>query len=91
MRVICTNMRKSPRMKAKDAFIFNLKHILYVNEMSQTELAAILAMSRQQVSNMMSGKNFVSETTLARLSKALKIEETDLFNPDFQDKYKKKP
>ena len=81
---------KQLQMKAKEAFIFNLKHIMYVNDLTGEKLGDKIGVSRQQISNMLRGTSFVSESTLEKLAKVLKIEETDLFDPQFQDRYKKK-
>ena len=77
-------------MKAIDAFIFNLKHIMYVKELNQQDLADSIGVSKQQVNNILKNADSVSLKTVAKIAKALKIEETDLFDPTFQDRYKKK-
>lgn len=78
------------QMKAIDAFLFNLRHIMYVKDLKQQDLADLLGVSKQNINNMLNNSESVTLKTVAKLAKVLKIEETDLFDPNFQDRYKKK-
>ena len=81
---------KQLHMKAKDAFIFNLKHAMYVLDINQVELAERSGVSRQFINNVLKRDSGLAISTVEKIAKALGLEETDLFDPNFQERYKKK-
>ncbi len=87
--LLCINI-KILQMKAKDAFIFNLKHALYVHDYTYEDLGNKMGLSKQRVSALFNTPSGIRLNPVEKVAKALKIEETDLFDPNFQDKYKKK-
>lgn len=78
-------------LRARDAFLMNLKAIMEHKELSYKDLGELVGVSKQRISDIFNrsdrGLNFA---TVEQMAKALKIEETDLFDPNFQDRYKKK-
>lgn len=77
-------------IKASDCLSMNLKKLRESNDWSLVDLGKITGLSKQSIWNFENGERFPSSEALALLAKAFKIEETDLFDPNFQDKYKKK-
>ncbi len=66
----------------KEAFGARVKELRRLRGMTQEQLAEYLEVNPRQLSRLESGENFASAETLARLSKALSIDLSDLF--DFQ-------
>ena len=78
-------------VKAKTTFDSNLKHLMEVNDgLSYADLASKIGSTKQQVSNIFNRDPWVSHDTVEAVAKAFKIEETDLFDPKFPERYKKK-
>lgn len=69
-------------LRAKDAFLMNLKLVMDKRGLSQTDLSKLMDVSRQQVTNIFNGEGNLSLNTTEKIAKALKIEETDLFDPN---------
>lgn len=70
-------------LKAKEAFLFNLKTIMMVKGISQSDLADAIGVSKQQVSKLFNSDSNLSLNTTEKIARALKVSETDMFNPDF--------
>lgn len=77
-------------LRAQEAFILNLKAIMLDRSLSYKDLGDMIGVSKQQISNILNGPGSVSLKTVEKIADALNIYETDLFDPQFQDKYKKK-
>lgn len=75
-------------LRAKDAFILNLKAVMDKRGLSQSDLARLMDVSRQQVTNILNNDNNLTLNTTEKIAKALKVEETDLFDPNFSKKLK---
>ena len=73
-------------MDAKTSFKMNLKRLRALRNLSQTDLAKALDLSKQALSNLENGDGWPSHQTVAKLAKALKCEETDLFKDPEEDK-----
>ena len=69
---------------AKETFLINLKAVMDDRNLSQTDLANLVGFSRQQVSNIFNSDQNLSLNTTDKIAQALKLKETDLFNPDFK-------
>ena len=77
-------------LKAQETFLINLKAIMDANGISYKDLGDKMGLSKQRVSAMFNDDRGISLATVSKVAKALNIEETDLFDPQFQDRYKKK-
>lgn len=77
-------------LKASDCLAMNLKHLRERNGLGLSELGDIAGLSKQSIWNFENSQRFPSKDALASIAKAFNIEETDLFDPNFRDRYKKK-
>lgn len=85
----CVNMEINT-MRARDAFLMNLRLILFDRRLSQTDLATLMGVSKQQVSNLFSERGNLSLSTTEKVAAALEVEETDLFDPKYANRLKKR-
>lgn len=77
-------------MKARDALLLNLKAIMENEGFSYKDLGDKMGLSKQRISALFNDSRNVTLNTVEKIAEALNIEETDLFDPKFQDRYKKK-
>lgn len=75
-------------LKAVEAFSYNVKFLRAKKGLTLDELGTLLGVTRQRVWSIENGKTWTSVETLQKLSKIFKIEETDLFDPDLENKLK---
>ena len=75
-------------LRAKEAFLLNLKLIMDERSLSYKDLGDICGFSKQQVSNIFNGDNNLSLNTTEKIAAALKITETDLFDPTLKKRRK---
>lgn len=76
-------------MTAKEALKMNLTHLMEQHSLSYSDLGDKFGVSKQQIWNLINGDSWISMPTLEKLAKAFKIEETDLFDPNFSERYVK--
>lgn len=77
-------------LKAQDTFLNNLKLIMVDRNLSYKDLGDKMGLSKQRVSSMFNDDRGISLATVSKVAKALNIEETDLFDRQFKDRYKTK-
>lgn len=73
-------------LKASECLARNLKLLREAKSLSLIELGRITGLSKQSIWNFENGERFPSKEALESISKALEIEETDLFDPNFKIK-----
>ena len=72
-------------LRAKDAFLLNLKIIMARRDLKPKDLAELMGVSKQQVSNIFNGEGSVTLNTVEKIATALGVEETDLFDTKLID------
>lgn len=77
-------------MKARDALLFNLRAIMDERDLSYKDLGDKMGLTKARISALFNDDRNVTLTTVEKIAKALKIEETDLFDPNFSDRYRSK-
>lgn len=82
-------MENITNLKAKEALLINIKALMTHYDMSYQDLGDKMGVSKQQVSNLINGDSWIGLNSLESLAKAFKINETDLFNPEFSKKLTK--
>lgn len=83
----CIEMEQNV-LKASTSLAENLKFLR--SDMSQSELAHEVGLSKQSISNYENEARFPKDKELASLAAFFKVEETDLFDPNLKKRYKKK-
>lgn len=71
-------------LKAQETFLLNLKAIMDSRGISYKDLGDKMGLSKQRVSAMFNDDRGISLATVAKVAKALGVEETDLFNPKYK-------
>ncbi len=75
-------------VKLLDAFRLNLKFLMFERGLTQQELGERMGgLSRQNVSLLFKDGKELNTGTIAKVAKALDVEETDLLDPNFKAKY----
>ena len=77
-------------MKAREALLLNLKAIMESEGLSYKDLGDKMGLSKQRISALFNDSRNVTLNTVEKIADALNIEETDLFDPNFPKRYKKK-
>ena len=75
-------------LKLLDAFRLNLRFLMFEKGMNQQDLGDKMGgLSRQNVSLLFKEGKELNTNTIARVAKALDVEETDLTDPNFKSRY----
>lgn len=75
-------------VKLLDAFRLNLKFLMFEKGLTQQDLGDKMGgVSRQNVSLLFKDDKELTTKTIANVAKALGVEETDLVDPNFKQKY----
>ncbi len=79
-------MKKLQLVKLKEAFLFNIDKIMKSKNLSQSDLARMMGISRQHISKLLKEDTDMQFSTVSKLAEALEIEETDLVDPKLKVK-----
>ena len=75
-------------VKLLDAFRLNLKFLMFEKGLTQQDLGEKMGgLSRQNVSLLFKEGKELNTKTIAKVAEALGVEETDLTDPNFKQKY----
>ena len=77
-------------MKAREAFLLNLRTIMDARGLSYKDLGDKMGLTKARISALFNSHRNVTLNTVEKIANALNIEETDLFDPSFSKRYKNK-
>lgn len=86
--MIIVTLTESFTVKAKETFLLNLKAIMDIRGLSYKDVGDLCGMSKQRISDIFNKDSNLSLNTTERIAKGLKIEETDMFDPNYKNRSK---